>query len=128
VLINYVLGVRFVSPAGAEWSVEPFLMGLEGAEGGFWGVRGWWGVKWVLERDSGTSPTRGGTLTLNLSTPPSTNGTFSIPACNGVVSAGGISVDGKKVSGTGEGEGEGVVEVMGGNRTISVRFDSVAPI
>lgn len=52
VLINYVLGIKFASPAGKEWTLEPFLMGLEAAEGGFEGVNGWYGVKWSLQRKS----------------------------------------------------------------------------
>jgi len=124
VLMNYVLGIKFVKPAGTEWSLEPFLMGLEAAEGGFEGVTGWFGVKWSLKRDSGTSTSRGGVLTINLSTPTSTSGTISIPACNGVVSTNGITVGGKKVSAS----ASGAVTLKGGNSTVTVTFDSITPL
>jgi hypothetical protein len=50
VFIQYVLGLRFIQPAGKVWTLQPFLFGLGAAEGGYEGVEGWFGVKWSLKR------------------------------------------------------------------------------
>jgi len=120
VFINYVLGVKLASPGGKTWSLEPFLMGLESAEGGFEGVEGWFGVKWTLEGPRGSSSS---VLTINISTPSTTQGTFSVPDCNGVVVKNGILVDGKVV-----GSSNSSVAVQGGKRVIVVKFESIASL
>lgn len=71
----------------------------------------------------GSSASHGGVLTIKLSTPSSTKGTISIPACNGVVAKSGISVDGK-VAGT----SSSAIEMQGGERSIKIKFDSIVPI
>lgn len=73
--------------------------------------------------NAGSSASRGGVFTIKLSTPSSTKGTVSIPACNGVVAKSGISVEGK-VAGT----SSSAIEVQGGERSIKIKFDSIVPI
>ncbi|KII96164.1 glycoside hydrolase family 78 protein [Plicaturopsis crispa FD-325 SS-3] len=66
----YLLGLKLTSPLGATWTVEPVLSGLAEAEGGYSTSLGQWLVKWQLD---------GNDLTLNVTSPPETNGTVKLP-------------------------------------------------
>ncbi|KAF9465419.1 glycoside hydrolase family 78 protein [Collybia nuda] len=81
-LTFFVLGLTLTSAQGATWSIAPVLSGLSAAEGGFETGLGWFGVKWS---------TKEGVLTLLVETPPTTQGSVTLPG------TGDVQIDGKEL-------------------------------
>ncbi|KAF8060223.1 Six-hairpin glycosidase, partial [Lyophyllum atratum] len=73
-LTFYVLGLQVTSLQGKTWSLAPHVNGgLPGAEGGFETPLGWFGVDWTLPK--GVQ----GTLSLKITTPTTSSGSFTVP-------------------------------------------------
>ncbi|KAF9552097.1 glycoside hydrolase family 78 protein [Agrocybe pediades] len=131
-LTFYVLGLSVTSPQGKTWRVAPHIGagtdagGASSAdfpdkvEGGFETGLGWFGVKWSVKR-SGTSKD-GGTsqeLTIDIDTPPGTEGTVVTPGGLGNTTAT-VSVE---VDGVRKAAAHGAMEDIllgGGKHTVVV--------
>ncbi|KAJ3822380.1 glycoside hydrolase family 78 protein [Lentinula raphanica] len=86
-LTFYVAGLTITAPQGREWSLAPHVGGpMNRSQAGFSTALGWFGVEW--ERGVGES-----VLSLNVSSPESTSGVFTVPrGVNGTLRVNGTEV------------------------------------
>ncbi|KAJ3757463.1 Six-hairpin glycosidase [Lentinula raphanica] len=112
-LTFYVAGLTITAPQGREWNLAPHVGGpMNRSQAGFSTALGWFGVEW--ERGGGES-----VLSLNVSSPESTSGVFTVPSgVNGL-----LRVNGTEVSKNAR-EGD-TIELQGGHWQILITNDDV---